>query len=175
MRLTSNCSLFAVLGVGLALALPSAAQDTNFSTGPQYLLNGSPLFARPIATPSLSLETPLDQPTDHSGSEALAEPAVESKLEQLRSVDLSSIFYARPSVGEIVMSSQRAEETEGSAPQLPASIFESGVTGTIDTQALGERGDGFGLAEAAAQWKARKNAPVRTYTNLDIERMRQGS
>src|SRR5271170_8013479 len=32
------------------------SQDTNFATGPQYLMNyGSPLLARSIATPSTSL------------------------------------------------------------------------------------------------------------------------
>lgn len=30
-------------------------QDTNFATGPQYLITtGSPMFARPISTPTLS-------------------------------------------------------------------------------------------------------------------------
>jgi len=46
---------------GLLVALPllagiSVAQDTNFAAGPQYLVtSGSPMFLRPIATPSLSL------------------------------------------------------------------------------------------------------------------------
>jgi hypothetical protein len=35
------------------------SQDTNFATGPQYLMNyGSPLLARSISTPSLSLAGP---------------------------------------------------------------------------------------------------------------------
>ena len=35
----------------------STAQDTNFPVGPQYLITtDSPLFLRPIATPSLSFE-----------------------------------------------------------------------------------------------------------------------
>ena len=43
------CFLFALAGF-------SAAQDSNFSVGPQYLTNyGSPMFLRPIATPTLSL------------------------------------------------------------------------------------------------------------------------
>src|SRR5258707_6606272 len=33
-------------------------QDTNFGQGPQYLMNGSPVFARPISTPSIALEGP---------------------------------------------------------------------------------------------------------------------
>ena len=44
----------------LVLAGICWAQDTNFPVGPQYLMTfGSPLLARPIATPSLSFETPL--------------------------------------------------------------------------------------------------------------------
>jgi len=40
-----------------ALAGVSAAQDTNFPVGPQYLITtDSTLFLRPIATPSLSLQ-----------------------------------------------------------------------------------------------------------------------
>jgi hypothetical protein len=38
----------------LLLTAVSAAQETNFSVGPQYLMtSGSPLLAQPIATPSL--------------------------------------------------------------------------------------------------------------------------
>jgi hypothetical protein len=174
MRHASSFSFSAALCVSLALALPSAAQDTNFSTGPQYLLNGSPLFARPITTPSLSLETPLDQPTDHTGSEALAEQAVENKLEQVPPLDFSSIYYEPSTAEEIVISSNNSE-AQGESPQLPASIVASGVTQMIDAQSLHERGYGMSLAEAAAQWKERKSAPVRTYKNEDIERLRQGS
>ena len=47
------CLLFALMGIG-------AAQDTNFPAGPQYLITfDSPMFARPLATPSLSLNAPL--------------------------------------------------------------------------------------------------------------------
>jgi hypothetical protein len=174
MRVASSFFPFALLVVSLALALPSAAQDTNFSTGPQYLLNGSPLFARPITTPSLSLETPLESPREHAGSDALVEQAVENKLEQLPPLDFAAIYYESPTAEEIVVSSNNSE-AQREVPQLPASIVESGVTQMIDAQTLRQRGYGMSLAEAAAQWKARKSAPVRTYTNDDIERLRQGS
>ena len=43
------CFFFALVGI-------CSAQDSNFPVGPQYLMNyGSPLFMRPIATPTLSL------------------------------------------------------------------------------------------------------------------------
>jgi len=173
MRLAYSFALFAAWGVSLALALPAGAQDTNFSTGPQYLLNGSPLFARPIATPSLSLQTPLDQPADHSGSDALAEQAVENKLEELTPIDFFSIYYKPPTAEEIVVSNN--SEAQGESRQLPSSIVESGVTQMIDAETLRQLVYGLSLAEAATQWKARKSAPVRTYTNEDIERLRQGS
>src|SRR5260370_41480889 len=53
------------------LVLSTAAfvigQDTNFASVPQYLMNGSPLFARSISTPSLSLAGP---PLDTGASNA---------------------------------------------------------------------------------------------------------
>lgn len=174
MRFAARFSQFAKLGILLALVVPAAAQDTNFSTGPQYLLNGSPLFARPIGTPSLSLETPLEPPTDHTGSEAAAEQAVENTLEQLPPLDFSSIYYEPPTAEEIRISSNNSEP-RGESPQLPSSIAESGVTQMIDAETLHQRGYGVSLAEEAAQWKARKSAPVRTFTNGDIERLRQGN
>jgi hypothetical protein len=174
MRIAASFFLFAALGVLLTLGLPAAAQDTDFSTGPQYLRNGSPLFARPIGTPSLFLETPLESPTDHAGSEAAVEQAMDNKLQQLPPLDFSSIYYEPPTAQEILISSNNSE-ARGEAPQFPASIVESGVTQMIDGQSLIQRGYGMSLAEVAAEWKARKIAPVRTYTNQDIERLRQGS
>ncbi|HTS08896.1 MAG TPA: hypothetical protein VMP68_25220 [Candidatus Eisenbacteria bacterium] len=51
------CFLFIVLA-GI-----SFAQDTNFSAGPQYLINtGSPLLLQSIATPSLSFGSGLSDP-----------------------------------------------------------------------------------------------------------------
>jgi hypothetical protein len=174
MRFAASFFLLVALGVSVALALPAAAQDTNFSTGPQYLLNRSPQFARPITTPSLSLQTPLDQPTVHSGSDALVEQTVENKLEQGRPLNFSSIYYGPPAAeGTVVFSNN--SEAQGEALQFPPSIAESGVTQMIDAETLRQRGYGLSLAEEAAQWKARKSAPVRTYTNEDIERLRQGS
>lgn len=57
MRVCSCCVLLLLSALGIALG-----QDTNFSAGPQYLLNyGSPQFARPISTPSMSFtERPLE-------------------------------------------------------------------------------------------------------------------
>jgi hypothetical protein len=135
MRITARFPLRVALGVLVALALPAVAQETNFSTGPQYLLNGSPLFARPIATPSLSLETPLQPPTDHNGSEPAVEQAAENKLQQLPPLDFSSTYYKPPTAEEILISSGDSG-TRGESLPLPGSIVESGVTEMIDPGAL---------------------------------------
>jgi len=52
----------------LSLAGFSFAQDTTFSQGPQYLIvTGSPMFLRPIATPTLSFSSPISDP--YNGTE----------------------------------------------------------------------------------------------------------
>ena len=47
----------------------SAAQDTNFSQGPQYLITGSNAFLTPISTPTLSLGAPLSPVADTNFSQ----------------------------------------------------------------------------------------------------------
>src|SRR5580692_4646860 len=61
----------------LALSAIAFAQnaDTNFSAGPQYLMNSSsPNLLRPIATPSLSLSAPLVAVPTASPEEGSGEP-----------------------------------------------------------------------------------------------------
>src|SRR5579863_917917 len=73
----------------------SAAQDTNFANGPQYLLTGSPLLARPLATPSMSLDAPLPPvppsitttPEPGAGVTSAASPVAD------RQADLIPIYY----------------------------------------------------------------------------------
>jgi hypothetical protein len=66
---------------------------------------------------------------------------------------------------------------EISSAQLPASLpsilFDAGVTGTADSQSLGNLGYGLPLGEAAAFWKAHKGRAPHTYTNADIARFRE--
>ncbi|MGA8865698.1 MAG: hypothetical protein WB510_01950, partial [Candidatus Sulfotelmatobacter sp.] len=55
MRVASRLLLLWLLAAGVA-----AGQDTNFATGPQYLMNyGSPIFLHPISTPSIAWQSPL--------------------------------------------------------------------------------------------------------------------
>jgi hypothetical protein len=166
----------ACVGLLVLVAGSSAAQDTNFSVGPQYLLtSGSPQFARPIATPSLSFETAMPQA---GASEPAAEPAssqqvevISAVLEAQRQMALMSIYYGVPNVNVIEISF-REPAGEESRRAFPASITESGVTELTDAEALRHRGYGITLPEAAQLWKSGKRAAPHMYTNSDIEQLR---
>jgi len=155
------CFLFLLVGL-------SAAQDTNFAVGPQYLLTGSPLFARPIATPTLSLGSP--QGIASSENSASGHGATYATVPELsHQADLLPIYYgdARVSVVEVSIS----PESNESLAALPASIMRTGVTELVDMPALRLRGYGVTLPEASAYWKAHKATAAHHYTNADIERL----
>jgi hypothetical protein len=175
-----SCAIFSLQAMGLVLIVAgsAAAQDTNFSTGPQYLaMQGSSLFARPISTPSLSLETQMEEPTEH---EATAEPPIESAVppaeaqaDQPPYIDFFTFYYASPIAGNPAQSIPESGLDRAVLRQGSESIFESGVSQLLDAQAIWRLGNGATLAEEAARWKGRKTVPARTYTNEDIERLRQ--
>jgi hypothetical protein len=153
--------------VVITLAGISAAQDTSFAVGPQYLMtSGSPLFARPIATPTLSLGESHE--TFAAEISAVAEVAVNPVLQG--QADLLPIYYGTPRVSIIEIS-----EPESAARPLPASITDIGVTEITDLPSLRQRGIGVSLSEAASYWKTHKPAGSHTYTNRDIERLQHGS
>src|ERR1700756_2320969 len=58
-----------LLLVVLSLIGISAAQDTNFSQGPQYLITGSTPFLYSISTPTLSLEAAVPPARDTNFSQ----------------------------------------------------------------------------------------------------------
>jgi len=166
-----------VLGMLITLAGLTAAQDTNFPVGPQYLItSGSPLFLQPIATPSLSFSSGLSQPRT---SAAVAEPtpraddatyqAVSAILDEQRQTGLLRVYYGLPQ--ESVVAIALAERAEVGF-SIPGSISETGVVEFTSAQVLGERGYGITLAEAAARWKAHQPSAHRVYTNDDVERLR---
>ncbi len=160
MRLASLFCLLVVL-VGV-----TAAQDSNFPIGPQYLITGSPTFARPIATPTLSLETPLPAIPDlpEIGPAVGNQPYVANPvLEQ--QPDLFPIYYgySMQSVVEIVDSEPPRE--------LPASIVDPGVAGIVNAQSLSELGYGLPLGDTASYWKSHRPHAPRVYTNADIARL----
>lgn len=159
----------------LLLTVFSAAQDTNFSTGPQYLLTGSPMLARPLTTPSISLDAPL--PPVPPSSIAIPESATETpstvSSQPEQPPDLFSVYYGAPSTSVVELSG--AEGGEQSLASLPASIVDRGVTGIVDAQALLSMGYGVPLAEAARYARAHKVPAAHVYTNADIRRLHQAS
>ena len=167
----------ALISLLLLFAGMCAAQDTNFATGPQYLMTfGSPMFAKPISTPSLSFEAPMVQagvsePVEPQVSKEEYE-VVSSILDDQRQACLFAIYYGLPSVNVIDISFRDGSRGEGT---LPLSITESGVTEVTDPQALRQRGYGVTLSEAATFSKAHRPHAPRVYTNSDIDRLRQGS
>ena len=107
MRLAGFCLLL------LPLAGICAAQDTNFPTGPQYLITyGSPLFLHSIATPSMNLDAPLP---------SVPPPVIETSTADLSSapastpnpVGLASILWGAPTESVIEITS---EEPSGPLP-----------------------------------------------------------
>lgn len=163
----------------LLLAGVCSAQDTNFPVGPQYLMTfDSPLFARPIATPSLSFETALPE----AGTSEPAAPqvpteqyqAVSQVLDLQRQQYLPAVYWGAPIVSVVEINFRELTEEGSPSPTLPASITESGVIAVTTAQALRERGYGVTLPEAAQRWKSRNGAAPHVYTNSDIERLRNG-
>jgi hypothetical protein len=162
------CFLLACLFLGFVVT--SAAQEMNFSAGPQYLMtSGSPLFARSLETPSLSLATiPLATVATEPAENAASSPEyqqIEAVLEQQRQMALPSIYYGVPAPNVIDIS---FGDEESARAALPASITDTGVVNLTDTQVLQMRGYGITLSEAAAYWKSHKGHASRVYTNSDI-------
>jgi hypothetical protein len=181
MRLSS---VFYLLFFGIGI---SAAQDTSFSAGPQYLVNGaSTLFLRPIATPSLSFQP--QPPAQVQESEAPGSPPIAANEvappeatpsegtvytpPPIQNQGLARIYWGEPKISEIGIASlvQPSQEpsSEGPPRALPASIAAGGP-GFVS---LGVQGYGASLGETAAFWKTHKTSAPRVYTNSDIERWR---
>ncbi len=181
MRLASLFCTVLVLTV-LVLTGVSAAQDTNFSVGPQYLVTGSSaMFLRPIATPSLSLSAPLSPvPT----TEALPEPSSPFAGAPPQP-DLTRIFWGEPAsaekssepvtenVTENATENENVIELTSAQPSqpLPASFVDPGVTSMTNAQSLRMWGFGVPLGETAAFWKTHKPHAPRVYTNADVQRL----
>lgn len=159
----------------------SAAQDTNFAAGPQYLLTGSPLLARPLATPSMSLDAPLPPipPSSITISEPVAGVAFAANPELEHRADLMPVYYGVPNYYEVASTSivelSSPEGTGESLAELPASLFDSGVSGVTDIQTLQLRGYGVTLGEAAKYWKTHKVPARHIFSNKDITRLHRAS
>jgi hypothetical protein len=168
------CTLLLLSTVGIAFS-----QDTNFPTGPQYLINSdptsqaSPLFARSISTPSLSLNGPpleigaenatagLVAGADNQATSPQPQPETESFPAPNSAPEASVIEITSPA--------------ESPKVEIPASILDTGVWQVTTPQALREQGYGVTLAQAAAYAKAQTRHTTRVYTNADIDRLRGSS
>jgi hypothetical protein len=160
-----------LLGCLLVLSGWSAAQDTDFAEGPQYLMtnNFSPLFVHSISTPSLSLNSPPDAQTSAPVLVHTTDEITYTTPPELQNqADLFPIYYGVPRVSVVEIS---FSEEQFARPALPESFFNSGVVEFTTPQALRERGYGVTLADAAHHWKTHKLSAPRVYTNEDIERL----
>jgi hypothetical protein len=167
MRISFCSTLLVIFAFGMAYGQDN---DTSFSTGPQYLMNyGSPLFARPISTPSLSLSGPaLDVGASNATEDLVAGADNRTTSPQVEPPsNLFPIFYGAPRASVIEISLP----SEPSSNPLPPSILDAGVWQMTTVQALRQRGYGVTLAEAAAYGKAHVGNTTHTYTNADVDRL----
>jgi hypothetical protein len=164
MRLaTPFCLLIALAGISAA----QDTKDTNFSTGPQYLVtSGSTMFLRPIATPSMSLEAALPGlPSLPQIGPAVEDQAFVANPELQHVANLFPIYYGYPMPSVVELTSAELPR------ELPASITDAGVTGFTTAQSLRERGYGMPLGDTASFWKAHKRPAAHVYTNADVQRL----
>jgi hypothetical protein len=158
----------------LTLAGICAAQDTNFSSGPQYLITQpSTLFLHSIATPSLSFQSEA-APAPFAAPAGVPEPVSISQVEETPAPVPAGVNLARIYWGPFPDVAQQASEIEITSTELPknlpASITETGTTAIVDAQFLRRAGYGISLGETAAFWKAHAAHASHTYTNKDVER-----
>jgi hypothetical protein len=171
MRVSFGCILLVLSALGMAFG-----QDTNFATGPQYLMNyGSPLFARSIVTPSLSLTSPPLEVGSSNATQGLTagaenQTASLAQPNSLPAVDLFTIYYGAAPASVIEISFPKASGSS-SSPELPASFSENGVWQMTAAQTLRERGYGVTLPEAAAYSKEHAGHATHVYTNSDLDRL----
>jgi len=176
MRVSLCSMLFLLSTLGIAFG-----QDTNFPSGPQYLMNGSSLFARSISTPSIALtDSPLQVGASNAtgvliagaGDQTVLPPAADA----LPRTDLFPIYYGtrQPIVIEISFAPELSSN-ELSKNELPESILDTGVSEITTVETLRARGYGVTIVEGAAYGKTHTRRAARVYTNADIDRLHSGS
>jgi hypothetical protein len=180
MRISLYCVFCCTLLV-LSTQETAFSQDTNFTAGPQYLMNyGSPLLAHSISTPSMSLAGPPLEVGASDATGALIAGAGDQTVLQPNpdappKIDLFPIYYGGPPVGENGKISFSYPAEPSSSAEIPPSISDTGVLQMTTAQELRERGYGITLAEAAAQGKARIRHANHIYTNADVAGLHGGS
>jgi hypothetical protein len=159
----------------LAVSTFGVAQDTNFPTGPQYLMNnGSPLLLHSIETPSLSLSTPLATAPGASPEQGSGEPRTPAFGELQTQAAIDRIYWGVPTIaaenatpersGGVVFISSRA------ASNLPSSVFDTGVTSIADADSV--RGRSVPLGDIARALKANRRPASHVFTNDNIGHLR---
>lgn len=154
------------------------AQETNFPNGPQYLITfGSPLFARPISTPSMSLTGPSPDVGASDATEVLIPGArnrtvLPPQAVDLPPVDFLPIYYGYSPVSLIDLLLSNTSSEAQFLNTLTASSLDTGVLQNTTAQSLRERGYGVTLPEAVAHQKERPHPARRVYTNDDIDKLR---
>src|ERR1035438_8816387 len=123
MRLYFLSVAMVLMSIGMAFG-----QDTNFPNGPQYLMNGSPMFAQSISTPSMSLAgPPLELGADNATGVMIAGADNQTVLPPaavaLPKVDFFPIYYGTNPVSVVEVSFAEEE----SRSELPGSILHNGV------------------------------------------------
>jgi hypothetical protein len=168
------------LSAGLLVVVASCfAQDTNFPSGPQYLLppGASPQLRQSIATPSLDLNAPPANPPVFENEFPAEQPPSTGAEAQ---TDFARIYWTGPTlpenVSEQVSEIEQRIETGNQEPAsaLPAAFVNVGVWAIVTPQSLRQLGYGESLAQAAAYWKAHKTPVAHVYTNADIQRLHGG-
>src|SRR5579864_9499937 len=167
------CLFFLLLAAGAA-----AGQDSNFSTGPQYLMNyGSPVFMHSISTPELSWQSPQLTVGASDATSTLTAGAENSTANTLPQAappaDLYPVYYGYLPLSEVSL--QGYEEESSLEGRLPASILDVGTWQGTTVEGLRERGYGVSLVEAAGYWKTHVRHATRVYGNADIERLHQSN
>jgi len=166
------CPLLIVTAATLCVS-----QNTNFPDGPQYLLTGSPLLARPIATPSMALKDPPLEVGAHNATAILIAGAGNQTVLPPQAVDLPPINLA-PVYYEIPQStfeiSSEEPSSELSSAQASAGILEMGDSRETTVESLRERGYGINLGMFALFEKAHMRHATHVYTNADIDRLPGG-
>ena len=92
-----NIPILLLLLTGISLG-----QETNFSTGPQYLVTtSSTLFLRPISTPSLSLGEVQSVAASFRSTEAVVAEEAPAPSEITNKTFLSDVYWGDHSLAEI--------------------------------------------------------------------------
>jgi hypothetical protein len=193
------CVTILISALGVA-----SAQDTNFASGPQYLINqtsghassyspitgaklngsvnygpadyGTSFFLRPISTPSLLLSNP---PLEVGATNATG--VLIAGAENQVVLPPSAVAEPKFDLFPIFYGQPAVQRIEisfseaSSTAELPPSITEDSVDQMTTVHALELRGYGITLVQAAAYSKAHAVHATRNYTNADIESLRSGS